>query len=417
MPRSSLLQKLSLRSVTIEQFILGGLAFIIPVLLYIETYFDLASKSYTDFRLVLSLSAALLCTMSFFIPAVHRNLSQITVAILYAAVSHAIFLTYVNNFSYYYASLLMSIVIFSGFYFSSWRTLLVFQFAMFLILLQASALTTGPGFNISIFICFYSLMNAIVFLIQLYIFRKDAALRMLTHELENTADSLEKTNRSLEQFVYTASHDLKEPLRTVTSHLQLLKRNYGGKLDADADEYISLATGATKRMYALIDGLLKYSRAGEETMHLQKVDLNEVLENVLDNLGSSIKESEAHIEIAQMPVLQGDKMQLLQLFQNLISNAIKYRSFKTPDIRIVQEMKGNHCLISVEDNGLGIPDDKRDSVFSIFNRFHTEISDGVGIGLALCKKIVANHRGDIWVESEEGKGSKFWFTLQCATES
>lgn len=232
-------------------------------------------------------------------------------------------------------------------------------------------------------------------------------------ELDKSTRQLKESNASLEQFAYIASHDLKEPLRTVNSYLGLLKKRYITKLDADAGEFMDMCTSATKRMQELIDGLLKYSKTSADKMANTEINLNEVVENVLDNLETTITENHAVIEVEKLPVLPGDKLQLSQLFQNLICNAIKYRSQHTPEIHIhYNGTQGNHAFISVEDNGLGIPENKRDEVFKIFSRLHTIEAEGAGLGLAICKKIVNNHKGNIWIENSQVQGSKFCFTLR-----
>ncbi|MBC8046572.1 MAG: GHKL domain-containing protein [Fimbriimonadaceae bacterium] len=398
--------------ITTDSLILFGLIIILPLLLFFELQIDSGISPYPVFRISFSIAASVILILSFIFSFIKRNLHHLVTAAIYVFMSHAIFLNYVNNFSYYYVSLLVSAVILSSLYFSNWKQLAVFQLSMLIVLVQASMLTVVANVSIILFLGFYIVTNCIVFLIQLYIFNQRKKVRTLAYQLELTAKNLERSNKSLEQFAYVASHDLKEPLRTVNSYLGLIKKRYADKLDTDGNEFIALTTDATQRMHVLIEGLLKYSKVSSEYVEKQELNLKDVLNNVLDNLETSISENHVNVAIANLPVLVGDKLQLSQLFQNLISNAIKYRSLKDPEISIDSKIDDDHCLISVEDNGLGIPEKQKEAVFKIFNRYHTDKADGAGIGLAICKKIVSNHNGDIWVESKEGRGSKFYFTLQ-----
>jgi signal transduction histidine kinase len=232
-------------------------------------------------------------------------------------------------------------------------------------------------------------------------------------ELLDAMKKLRKSNHDLEQFAYVASHDLQEPLRMVSSFLQLLQRRYEGQLDSDADQFIDYAVDGAKRMKMLINDLLEYSRITTKGKEFKYVNMEEPLQNALINLRLSIEENNAKvIPINSLPTIYGDYSQMTQLFQNLIGNAIKYRSNKSPQIYISAANNDDNWLFSVKDNGLGIDPKQADNIFKIFSRLHA-INDyeGTGIGLAITKKIIERHNGQIWVESEPGNGSTFYFTI------
>ena len=237
-------------------------------------------------------------------------------------------------------------------------------------------------------------------------------------ELELTANELRRSNQELEQFAYIASHDLQEPLRMVASYTQLLERRYSAQLDAGAREFIGYAVAGAKRMQQFITGLLRYSRVGTESHALETVNLQEILSVALANLRIAIDESGAKIEAESLPVIRGDSRQLLQLFQNLIGNALKFRrQGEAPHIEIRTELGEGFWRIAVRDNGIGLDPKFAERVFTIFQRLHTrEEYEGTGLGLAICKKIVERHGGRIWVESREGEGATFFFTLPAAPE-
>jgi len=231
--------------------------------------------------------------------------------------------------------------------------------------------------------------------------------------LENYALELERSNRELEEFAYVTSHDLQEPLRMIGSFLQLLQQRYKDKLDKEANEYIYYAVDGASRMKRLINDLLNYSRLNNEWL-IEHVDIGETIREVLENLRSSINESGTSIRLEPMPVLKADPAQMLQLFQNLISNAIKFRKEGTrPVIKINAVEKNGEWLFSIEDNGIGIEQQYSDKVFVIFRKLHNKSKfEGTGIGLSIAKKIVERHKGRIWFESDPGKGTTFYFTLQ-----
>jgi signal transduction histidine kinase len=238
-------------------------------------------------------------------------------------------------------------------------------------------------------------------------------------ELEKAHDALSKrtedlarSNVELEQFAYVASHDLQEPLRMVVAYAQLLQRQYGGKLDKDADEFIGYTVDGAKRMQGLIDDLLAYCRVGTRGTEFTATDCNMVLAHTLLDLKAVTDESGARVTQDCLPIVIGDEFQLGQLFQNLIGNAVKYRGARVPAIHVGCKREGNMWRFSVKDNGIGIDTKYFERIFEIFQRLHTKQEyPGTGIGLAICKKIVERHGGRIWVESEMGQGSTFHFTV------
>ncbi|MCT7962811.1 PAS domain S-box protein [Laspinema sp. D1] len=228
---------------------------------------------------------------------------------------------------------------------------------------------------------------------------------------QHTAD-LARSNAELEQFAYIASHDLQEPLRMIASYTQLLALRYPEKLDAKADKYIAYILDGATRMQQLIHDLLQYSRVGTHGKSFDFVDCHEVITRAISNLKIAICKSDARINWQNLPRVFGDKTQLLQLFQNLIANAIKYRGLQPPQVQIEAHYQEGEWLFSVRDNGIGIDPKHGDRIFQIFQRLHTrEEYPGTGIGLAICKRIVERHRGHIWVESEPDRGAIFYFTL------
>ena len=246
--------------------------------------------------------------------------------------------------------------------------------------------------------------------------RAEVELKALNEDLErrvtDRTTELKRSNEELEQFAYVASHDLQEPLRMVTNYLQLLRQRYQGKLDSNADEFIAFALDGAERMQALILGLLSYSRVGTQGKPFEPISGNQILERALANLQLALTESGATIEHDSLPVIHGDAVQLTQLFQNLISNAVKFRGPEPPKIQIRVERKGAEWLFTVRDNGIGIAPKDFERIFILFQRLHSRQKyPGTGIGLSFCKKIVERHGGQIWLESEPGKGTAFFFTL------
>ncbi len=225
-------------------------------------------------------------------------------------------------------------------------------------------------------------------------------------------EELLRSNNDLRQFAYVASHDLQEPLRMVSSFMQLLRNRYSDKLDQDAREYIEFAVDGAKRMYELLNALLAYSRVHTREHEFTKTDMKEVVERVKNNLGLIISESDAEISCDVLPVVLADDNQMIQVMQNLVENGIKFNTGK-PRISITSEMNdSSEYLIKVSDNGIGIDSQYHERIFRIFQRLHQSADyKGTGIGLAICKRIIERHGGRIWVESTPGKGSTFFFTI------
>lgn len=237
-------------------------------------------------------------------------------------------------------------------------------------------------------------------------------LKLAEEELAIRANELARSNSELEQFAYIASHDLQEPLRMVSSYCQLLQRRYKGELGADADEFIEYAVDGAKRMQNLINDLLDYSRVGTHGEPLKPTDCGNALGKALSNLKMSIADGHAKIVKSRLPKAMADETQLIQLFQNLIANAIKFSGDKKPEVRIGSQRRNGEWVFSIKDNGIGIDQSFAERIFVIFQRLHTQKEyPGTGIGLALCKKIVERHGGCIWVDSKRGEGSTFYFTL------
>ena len=237
-------------------------------------------------------------------------------------------------------------------------------------------------------------------------------LIMARNNLTELVSKLKTSNRELEQFAHVASHDLQEPLRMVASFTQLLERRYKSQLDDDADDYIGFIVEGAQRMKALIDDLLTFSRLNTEPSKYEPVLIEVALDDVIFNLKSSIEENNAKITYDNLPTVMGDLSQIRQLFQNLISNAIKFHGDEPPEIHISAKEFEKEWLFSVSDNGIGINQNHQEQIFSIFKRLHTRNEyDGTGIGLAICKSIVERHGGKIWVESDEKNGSTFFFNM------
>jgi len=228
---------------------------------------------------------------------------------------------------------------------------------------------------------------------------------------------LRRSNADLEQFAYVASHDLQEPLRMVTSYVQLLQRRYQGKLDAKADMFIGYAVDGTRRMQTLIHDLLAYSQVGRANSEHAPTDCARVLEQVRANLAVTVADAGATITAGPLPILLADGGQIAQLFQNLISNAIKFHGTEPPHIRISATRRDREWVFAVRDNGIGIDPQYVERIFVIFQRLHTRAEyPGTGIGLAICKRIVARYSGQIWLDSTPGQGTTFFFTLPLMEE-
>lgn len=237
-------------------------------------------------------------------------------------------------------------------------------------------------------------------------------LQQLNNNLEKRARELSESNAELERFAYVASHDLQEPLRMVSSFLQLLNKRYKDKLDQKAHEYIAYAVDGAERMKRLILDLLEYSRVNSSITEKEDVDINEVIDDLRRTYKNLLRETNGTIYTQKLPLVKGNKTQILQLFQNLIGNALKYRSDKPPVINVFYKEENNAYKFSIADNGIGIDAKFFQKIFIIFQRLHQrEQYSGTGIGLAICKKIIEKHGGKIWLDSTPGHGSTFYFTL------
>lgn len=245
----------------------------------------------------------------------------------------------------------------------------------------------------------------------------ERALAAATAELEEHAEELERSNADLEQFAYIASHDLSEPLRTISGFVQLLSSRYRGKLDDQADQFIDYVVDGTERMRALIDGLLLYSRASSQEQHRRSIPLAETVRRVRSSLGPALEESGGQILEEELPEVVADPTQLEQILQNLIANALKFRGEEPPEVRVLAAREPGAWRVTVQDNGIGIEDRHAEKAFQMFGRLNArEAYAGTGIGLAVCKRVVERHGGRIWLESEPGRGSAFHFTLADCDE-
>lgn len=229
---------------------------------------------------------------------------------------------------------------------------------------------------------------------------------------ESLLKELERSNRELDQFAYVTSHDLKEPLRMISSFTQLLEKRYSGSLDQDADEFIGFIVDGASRMQQMLDSLLQYSRISTEAKKYELVDMNHVVNESLKNLKIAVEENDAEINVEKLPMIYADRSQMIQLFQNLIANAIKFHGDETPNIQISSWKEGDKYYFAVKDNGIGIDPKYQERIFQVFQRLHTtEEYEGTGIGLSITKKILEHHNGSIWVKSQPNKGSTFNFSL------
>ena len=241
--------------------------------------------------------------------------------------------------------------------------------------------------------------------------------KQVDEKLSQVMEELTRSNEELEKFAYVASHDLQEPLRMVSSFARLLENRYKGKLDQDADDFINFAVDGANRMQVLITDLLAYSRVGRWGNEFKEVSSEAVLERALSNLKTVVEQRGAVVTRDPLPVMMGDDSQLAQLFQNLIGNAVKFCKDRTPHIHVSSERRGNKWVFSVRDNGIGIAPEYFERIFLIFQRLHGKQEyPGTGIGLAICRKVAERHGGRIWVESEPGSGSTFYFTIPMKRE-
>ncbi|GAB1538931.1 hypothetical protein NUACC21_15960 [Scytonema sp. NUACC21] len=252
--------------------------------------------------------------------------------------------------------------------------------------------------------------------LEIRVQERTSELHTANATLQELNTELQRSNQELEQFAYIASHDLQEPLRAVAGYTQLLAEEYQNILDETAQEYIAYTIDGATRMRQLIQDLLAYSRVGTKGKAFTPTDCNVVVTQALNNLQVLTAENNANISYNSLPTVTADRTQMVQLFQNLIANAIKFRREETPKIQIRAELQGEEWLFSITDNGIGIKSQYLERIFQIFQRLHTRKEvPGTGIGLAICKKIVERHHGRIWAESEPGVGTTFYFTIPTAT--
>jgi len=235
-------------------------------------------------------------------------------------------------------------------------------------------------------------------------------------KLQAKTEELARSNAELEQFAYVTSHDLQAPLRHITAYVQLLEKQLDGKLDAKSQQMMGFVVSGAKRMQQLINGLLSFSRVSRDRSHFSQADLNQIVQDALANLEIVLKESQVSVTVDPLPFVNVDAQLIVNLFQNLIENAAKFKKENEPGrIHIFSEIKGSEVIITVKDNGIGIQEEYKEKVFVIFQRLHTpEEYPGTGLGLAICKKILHFHGCQIWIESEYGVGSSFCFNLPLA---
>jgi light-regulated signal transduction histidine kinase (bacteriophytochrome) len=272
-------------------------------------------------------------------------------------------------------------------------------------------------------ICMIGVMYFLYNEVLSYLDARDQAQQQLetfNSELQAMVDErtreLVEANRELQQFAYVASHDLQEPLRTITSFSQLMAARYKGRLEEDADEFIGYIVTASKRMTDLINGLLQIVRLRKPGQPTMRVSFDKLLDDAEASLQASIRENEVRIDRGPMPELMVDRVQMLQVLQNLISNAIKYRRVEPPVIHVFATRKDSEWHFSVADNGRGFNPEFAERIFGIFQRLHGRDVEGTGMGLSIARRIIERHGGRIWADSKEGIGSTFFFTLPGALE-
>ncbi len=231
-------------------------------------------------------------------------------------------------------------------------------------------------------------------------------------KLEQQAQKLQRSNEELREFAYAVSHDLREPLRTIAGYIQLVELRLKEHLNPETKEFMDFAVSGVKRLQNMLEGMLKYAQVEEGQKDFAKQNLNIILEMALDNLFDNIKNTKAEIKVDKsMPEVRGNRVQLMQLFQQLISNSLKFTGEEIPGIVIDVVTRQNDYIFSVYDNGIGVQEDDKRKLFSLFRRGHSGKYEGIGMGLSICKKIVENHGGAIWIDDETQKGMKILFTL------
>ena len=297
---------------------------------------------------------------------------------------------------------------------SRWRVLSILMIFFFIGYIWSAALVfAGKGEYLELLTGVIFLSGAIFVLLVVQTGHASFGKMQKTNlELEKRGQELESKNREMEQFSYITSHDLQEPLKTVNSLVELLEKEYGSKLDSNADRYLKFISESSNRMSDMIKGLLDFSRIGTRRL-VEDCDLNDILMDVQEDLGKLIDTYKASIIREKLPVIQGYRIELRLLFQNLISNAIKFSvPGKKPRVEIAFESNPKHWTFSVKDNGIGIDEKHQKKIFQIFQRLHgRDEYEGTGIGLSFCKKIIDFHQGEIWVRSQPQKGSTFYFSI------
>lgn len=246
---------------------------------------------------------------------------------------------------------------------------------------------------------------------NLLLLEQKELLEEQSETLQDHLHKLEISYQELEQFSYIASHDLKSPLRSIAGFAQLLRRKYLGKIGAEADEYIEFIVKGTVHMSEVIRDLLEYSKMGQNAPNFELINLNDIIGLVMDNLQSEMRENDVILEVTEMPTLRVHKTGIIQIFQNLIANAIKFQDISRPKVIVKSEQKGNYWKFSVQDNGIGLDEAYQEKVFLPFQRITGNKIKGTGIGLAICKKVVLMHKGEIWYTSKNQEGTTFHFTI------
>jgi len=237
-------------------------------------------------------------------------------------------------------------------------------------------------------------------------------------ERKRQAEALERSNMELQRFAYVASHDLQTPMRSIASFVELLQSSYADKLDAQANDWLRRTVDSIGHLRTLVRDLLEYSRVDSQPHPFQRVSTREVFDRAVSLLDASVRESQANVTCGELPAVMGERSQLVRLMQNLIGNALKYRGKNSPRIHVSAERRGSEWIFAVRDNGIGIAQKHHEKIFEIFQRLHDQQEyPGTGIGLAVCRRVVQRHGGRIWVESEPGRGSVFYFTIAEGTVS
>lgn len=357
------------------------------------------------------------CISSF----VKNNFTYILYGAIYLVTLHQCILALLNKFSSEYLIIFIVLIVTLNAYFKKPIHLLYYvTFSIAAIACSYLLLNENSIISFWFFISSVITMNALIVPIFISRLRIQGRLEEKLIELEKSeltlkikSDELARSNKELQQFAYVASHDLQEPLRMVTSYVQLLEERYKDKLDQDAKEFISFAVDGTRRMRNLIQSLLDYSRVNN-TRPFEQINVNVLLDDILIGMNEQIEGSNAVIKIDKLPLIYGDPIQITQLFKQLILNALKFKALdKNPEIIISGKTVEGEKLFSIQDNGIGLSNEYSEKIFVIFQRLHTkEQYPGTGIGLAICRKIVEQHGGKIWVDSTIGNGATFYFTIK-----